>query len=84
MNIFVDLKDFNTCGFYFSILDYLNHDVSTSLDDDYDDCDERSRLIFFDDLVQVGCSPQHAICDRVFLYLFHVQAMRFVNTGRAG
>ena len=49
MDMFVDLID----------------DVSTSLDDNYNDCDERSRFMFFDDLDQVGCSPQRALCDGV-------------------
>ena len=46
MNKFVDLIDVDTCGLYFLILDYLDHDVSTSLDDDYDDCDNVSRFLF--------------------------------------
>ena len=65
-DMFVDLIDFKTCGCSFPRIDCFNHDLSTSLgDDDYATYDELCRFMFFDDLVQVGCSPQRAICDGV-------------------
>ena len=46
------------------LVDLLD-DVSTRLDDNYDDRDEFSRFMLFDDLDKVGCSPQRALCDGV-------------------
>ena len=41
MDMFVDLMD----------------DISTNLDNSYDDWDELSRFMFFNGLDQSGCSP---------------------------
>ena len=47
------------------MIDGFNHDVSTSPSDDYAKLDELPRFMLFDDLVQVGCSLPHAVCDGV-------------------